>query len=205
MTKAYEFAIPVLGREVPAAPNWIHEVKHDGYRLRVERAGDQVRLITKGGHNWTKRFPWIVDTALRLRQQQFVIDGEAVVLGVDGISDFEALHSGQHNDEVQLYAFDVLALAGDDLRPLSLSMRKANLDRLLRGRAEGIFVAPFEKGELGPALFPHAVAMGLEGFVSKQLDRPYRGGRCDHWRKVKNPGHPSFKRVERSFGGQGRI
>jgi ATP-dependent DNA ligase len=67
-----------------------------------------------------------------------VLDGEAVVLGVDGISDFNALHSGRHNEEVQLCAFDVLAMDGDDLRPLPLSMRKANLARLLRGRPEGI-------------------------------------------------------------------
>ncbi len=57
----------------------------------------------------------------------FVIDGEAVILGVDGVSDFNALHSGKHNDEVQLCAFDVLAMDGDDLRPLSLSMRKRTL------------------------------------------------------------------------------
>lgn len=204
MSKAYEFALPVLGTEVPGAPKWIHEVKHDGYRLRVERDGARVRLITKGGQDWTKRFPRIVEAALQNRQKQFVVDGEAVVLGVDGISDFEALHSRRHDAEVQLYAFDILAIAGDDLRPLPLSMRKTNLDRLLRGRPEGIFVAHFEQGDVGPALFPHAVQMGLEGFVSKQFDRPYRAGRCDHWVKVKNRSHPAFSRVERSFGAQRR-
>jgi len=65
-------------------------------------------------------------------QSHFVIDGEAVVLGVDGYSDFNALNSGKHNEEVQLCAFDVLAMDGDDLRDLPLSMRKANLARLLR-------------------------------------------------------------------------
>ena len=74
-----------------------------------------------------KRYPWIVEAALKNRHKQFVLDGEAVVLGVDGISDFNALHSGKHNHEVQLYAFDVLAMDGDDLRDLPLSMRKANL------------------------------------------------------------------------------
>jgi len=84
---------------VPATPDWLHEVKYDGYRLRLERDGDRVRLITKGGYNWTERYPWIVEAALKNRHKQFVIDGEAVVLGVDGIADFEALHSRKHEDE----------------------------------------------------------------------------------------------------------
>jgi bifunctional non-homologous end joining protein LigD len=100
-----------------------------------------------------------------------VIDGEAVILGLDGVSDFEALYSGGHNDEVQLYAFDVLALDGDDLRRLPLSTRKINLSRLLARRPDGIFVAPFEQGEIGPDLFRAACGMGLEGLVSKRLDR----------------------------------
>ena len=69
-------------------------MKYDGYRLRVERDGDRVRLITRGGYNWTDRYPWIVEAALKNRQQRFVIDGEAVILGADGISDFDALDSG---------------------------------------------------------------------------------------------------------------
>ena len=81
----------------------------------------------------------IVEAALKNRYKQFVIDGEAAVLGVDGISDFNALHSGKHNDEVQLYAFDISALNGDDLRSLPLSMRKADLERLLARRPDGIF------------------------------------------------------------------
>jgi bifunctional non-homologous end joining protein LigD len=67
-------------------------------------------------------------------------------------------------------------------------MRKANLDRLSARRPEGIFVAPFEQGEIGPDLFRAACKMGLEGLVSKRRDRAYRGGRCTHWIKVKNPG-----------------
>src|SRR6516225_4177293 len=147
---------------------------HRIYRLRVERNGDRVRLITRGGYNWSKRYPWIVEAALKNRYKQFVIDGEAVMLGVDGISDFNALHSGKHNDEVQLYAFDILALDGDDLRALPLSLRKTNLARLLARRPDGIFVAPFEAGEIGPDLFRAACEMGLEGLVSKRRDRPYR-------------------------------
>jgi ATP-dependent DNA ligase len=195
----FEFCIPTAGKAVPAGPDWFHEIKHDGYRLRVEREGDRVRLITRGGYDWTKRFPWIVEAALKNRRKQFVIDGEAVVLRVDGVSDFNALHSRKQNPEVQFCAFDVLAIDGNDLRDLPLSMRKANLDRLLRGRPDGIFVNPFEQGAIGPGLFRAACDMGLEGLVSKRSDRPYRGGRSPHWIKVKNRDHHAFERVKESF------
>jgi bifunctional non-homologous end joining protein LigD len=81
-----------------------------------------------------------------------------VLLGVDGISDFDGLYSGQHNDDIQLYASDILALDGDDLRKLPLHLRKTNLARLLARRADGI-QAPFEQGEIGPDLFKAACEM----------------------------------------------
>jgi ATP-dependent DNA ligase len=200
MSKAYNFCIPTRGTKVPHSPEWLHEIKYDGYRLRVERNGDRVRLITKGGYNWTDRYPWIVEAALKNRHKQFVIDGEAVVLGVDSIADFAALHSRKHEDEVQLYAFDILALDGDDLRVLPLSMRKTNLARLLARRPDGIFVAPFEQGEIGPDLFRAACRTGLEGLVSKRRGRPYQAGRSKHWVKIKNRSHPAMSRVMESFG-----
>lgn len=90
-----------------------------------------------------------------------------MILGLDGVSDFNALHSGRRNGEVQLCAFDVLAFDGDDLRDLPLSMRKTHLERLLRGRPDGIFVNPFEIGAIGPKLFQAACSMVLEGLVSQ--------------------------------------
>ena len=109
-----------------------------------------MRLITRGGYNWTDRYPWIVEAARKNRHRQFVIDGEAVVLGVDGIADFNTLHSCKRHHEVQLYAFDIMALDGEDLRALPLSIRKANLARLPHRRPDGIFIAPFEAGEIRP-------------------------------------------------------
>jgi bifunctional non-homologous end joining protein LigD len=158
-----------------------------------------VRLITRGGYNWTDRYPWIVEAALKNRQKRFVIDGEAVILGVDGISDFDALPSGRHNDEVQFCAFDVLVEGGDDLRKLPLSMRKANFERLLARRPEGIFIKPFERGEIGPDLFRAACQMGLEGLVSKRRDRPYQAGRSKHWIEIKNRAHPAMDRVKEAL------
>ncbi len=113
--------LPTRATKVPAGPDWLHEIKYDGYRLIVERDGQHVRLFTRSGHDWTKRYPWIVEAALKNRIKQFVIDGEAVILGVDGVSDFNALHSGKHNDEG---AFDALSIYGDDLRSLPLGRAK---------------------------------------------------------------------------------
>jgi bifunctional non-homologous end joining protein LigD len=169
--KAFQFCLPVRGAKVPSGPDWLHEIKYDGYRLLVQRQNDRVRLFTMNGHDWADRYPWIVETALKLRPKQFAIDGEAVVLGPEGMSDFEALHSRKHDGEVQLYAFDLLALEGDDLRALPLSMRKTNLERLLDRQPNGIFAAPYEAGEIGPELYRQACIMGLEGMVSKRLDR----------------------------------
>jgi ATP-dependent DNA ligase len=199
MRTAYELCLAIAGKQVPSGPDWLHEIKLDGYRMLVIRENERVRLITKGGHDWTGRYPWIAESALRNRQKHFVIDGEAVVLGVDGNADFNDLHSRKHDHEVQLYAFDILALGGDDLRSLPLHMRKNNLAQLLRGRPDGITIAPFERGEIGPELFRAACRMGLEGLVSKHRERPYRAGRQKFWVKVKNRQHPAFARVMDQF------
>jgi bifunctional non-homologous end joining protein LigD len=119
--------------------------------------------------------------------------------GVDGRSDFDGLHSRKHNAEVEFYAFDILVSDGEDVRRLPLSMRKANLAQLLARRVNGIHLAPFEQGEIGPDLFRHACLMGLEGLVSKHRDSVYRGGRSDRWIKVKNRQHPAFSRVQDPF------
>jgi bifunctional non-homologous end joining protein LigD len=122
--------------------------------------------------------------------------------GVDGVSDFDGLHARKHDGEVQLYAFDCLALDGDDLRKLPLSLRKTNLARLLARRPDGIVLAPFEQGEIGPDLFRKACEFGLEGLVSKHRDRSYRAGKSPNWLKVKNPKHPAMVRVKEAFDGQ---
>ena len=73
MSKAFDFCIPTRGTEVPHTPDWLHEIKYDGYRLRLERDGDRVRLFTRNGYDWTKRYPWIVESALKHRRN---IEGE---------------------------------------------------------------------------------------------------------------------------------
>ena len=93
MRNAFEPCLPTRGTKVPAGPDWLHEIKQDGYRLIVQREGQRARLFTRNGYDWTDRYPLIVEAALKNRASSFVIDGEAVLLGVDGISDFNGLHS----------------------------------------------------------------------------------------------------------------
>jgi ATP-dependent DNA ligase len=177
----------------------VHEVKDDGFRLIVARDGERVRLLTRNGHDWTDGYPLIVETARR--SKQFVLDGEAVLLDLQGLSYFDGLMSRQHDEQVQLYAFDMLALDGDDLRKLPLHLRKTNLARLLARRADGIHLAPFEQGEIGPDLFRAACNMQLEGLVSKRRDSRYRAGTSRDWVKSKTPKHPAMHRAgDQRFG-----
>ena len=140
---AFQPCIPTKAVKVPDQ-QWFHEIKHD-HCLIVQRHDKRVRLFTRNGH-WSERYPRIVEVALRNRNTAFVIDGEAVLLGVDGVSDFNGLHSRKHDAEVEFYAFDMLVSDGEDLRKLPLSMRKTNLHRLLARRVDGIHLAPFEQG-----------------------------------------------------------
>lgn len=128
-----------------------------------------MRLITRGGYNWTSRYPWIVEAARKVRQKQSVLDGEAVVLGVDRVSDFDALHSRKHDYEVQFCAFDMLAEGADDLRMLPLSMRKSNLQRLLARRPELLNAA-----SLGPISFELPATWVLRDWCQNAATGPIR-------------------------------
>jgi bifunctional non-homologous end joining protein LigD len=82
--------IPTRAYKVPAGPDWVHEIKHDGYRLQVRRDGDTVRLFTRRGYDWSGRYPAIAVTAMQLRARSFTLDGEACVCGPDGVATFDA-------------------------------------------------------------------------------------------------------------------
>src|SRR3954453_9413670 len=200
MLRKFQPCIPTRGIKVPAGPEWFHEVKHDGYRLIVQRDGKRVRLLTRRGYDWSDRYPLITQAALRLRKESFVINGEAVVLGPDGISDFDGLHSGRCNEEVRLYAFDLLSDDGVDMRDETLQIRKLWLGKLLKRSSDGVIYKEHKAGGVGPRLFEQACKMGLEGIVSKRLDRGYKAGPCKDWIKVKNRKSPAMLRVCRGDG-----
>ncbi len=187
--------IPTWARHAPVGRDWVHEIKHDGYRLMVRRQGARVRLFTRRGFDWSHRFPLIVEAAGALRVSSISIDGEAVVCGDDGVSDFDRLHSQGWDGAVFLYAFDVLEIDGDDLRQEPLERRKARLEKVLARAPAGIQFNEHAADLDGATVFEHACKLGLEGIVSKRRDFPYRSGRSKGWIKVKNPASPAMLRV----------
>jgi bifunctional non-homologous end joining protein LigD len=186
--------IPTLAAKPPFGPDWVHEIKHDGYRLIVRRDGKAVRLFTRRGYDWTDRYPAIARAAAKLRAMSFTIDGEAVVAGADGIAIFDALHRRGTVTDAMLYAFDLVELDGKDLRPQALGDRKAKLAKLLARAPVGIIFNE-HTDEDGVVVFRHACKMGLEGIVSKRLAAPYRSGPSRDWLKVKNPDSPAVVRA----------
>jgi bifunctional non-homologous end joining protein LigD len=178
---------PTKAAKPPSGPDWVHEIKHDGFRLMVRRVGPRVRCFTKSGYDWSDRFPAIVEAASRLKEaQSFLIDGEAVVCRPDGITDFNALRVGRRAHEIIMVAFDLIELQGDDLRNEPLFNRKQRLARILARGPEAIVYNEHVTHD-GPTVFEHACRLGLEGIVSKRLDAPYRSGPSKDWLKSKNP------------------
>jgi bifunctional non-homologous end joining protein LigD len=186
--------IPTLAHKPPSGADWVHEIKHDGYRLIVRREGKVVRLFTRRGYDWTDRYPGIAAVAAKLRARSFTMDGEAAVSGADGVAVFEALHRRRAVPDAILHAFDLLELNGKDLRLLPLGDRKAKLARLLAGSTAGI-VFNEHADEDGQVVFEHACRFGLEGIVSKRVTSPYRSGPSRDWIKVKNPDSPAMRRA----------
>jgi ATP-dependent DNA ligase len=188
-----EPCIPTRVSKPPIGPQWIHEIKHDGYRLIVRKRGERVRLFTRRGYDWTDRYPLIAAAVARLRATSAVLDGEAVCCDDSGIADFEKLHSRAHDGSAILYAFDLLELEGVDHRPQPLEARKTALARLLRKARSGIHLVEHIPGD-GATIFKHACLMGLEGIVSKRRDHAYRSGPSKAWLKIKNPAAPGVLR-----------
>jgi bifunctional non-homologous end joining protein LigD len=195
--------IPFRAPKPPSGPDWVHEIKHDGYRLIVRRDGSAVRLFTRRGYDWTDRYPAIANAAAKLKARSFTLDGEAVVCGPDGVALFDALHRRGRVTDAILQAFDLLELDGVDYRPLPLRQRKDRLARLLARVQVGIALNEHTDAG-GELVFLHACAMGLEGIVSKRLTAPYRSGPSRDWLKVKNPDSPAMVRARDHFARVGQ-
>jgi ATP-dependent DNA ligase len=179
-------AQPVKASKPPSGADWVHEIKHDGYRLIVRRDGSAVRLYTRNAYDWTVRLPAIAAAAGRIKAKSFTIDGEAVVLGPDGLSRFDELRRREAAHSAMLYAFDLIEHEGQDMREHPFLDRKATLARLLRGTDTHILFNE-HVAEDGATVFAHACRLGAEGIVSKKVDGTYRSGPCPAWIKVRNP------------------
>ena len=189
-----EPCLPSSTDRPPDGPNWVHEIKHDGYRLMVRRDPIAIRLITRGGHDWAPRYPLIVEAMNHLKVRSLPVStGEAVCCDDNGVAVFERLRRQREGKNVFLCAFDLLELNGKDLRREPLEVRKSTLASLLRARLPGL---QFNQhlAHPGDIVFRHACAMGLEGIVSKRLGSRYVSGRSRDRLKFKNPEAPAVKR-----------
>jgi bifunctional non-homologous end joining protein LigD len=193
--------LPTKTDKLPSGDLWLHEIKHDGFRIIARKDGERVRLYSRPGNDFTRRFPLIVETLARLRSRSCIIDGEAVACDDNGLASFERIRYRQHDGDVFLYAFDLIELNGDDMRRDPLEVRKATLRSMLAKAGLGLRFNEHIGGD-GPTVFAHACKMGLEGIVSKRKDSPYRSGRSPDWLKMKNPAAPAVKREAEEDWGQ---
>jgi bifunctional non-homologous end joining protein LigD len=183
------FVPPCLPTKAPRPPTgalWLHEIKHDGFRVIARKDGDHVRLYSRPGNDLTYRFPLIVEALAGLRSCSVILDGEAVACDDNGMASFDRLRHRQHDQAVFLYAFDLIELNGDDLRRDPLEVRKATLASVLAKAAPGLRLNEHIEAD-GPTVFAHACRMGLEGIVSKRKNSTYRSGPSRDWLKSKNP------------------
>jgi bifunctional non-homologous end joining protein LigD len=160
-------AQPVKASKPPSGADWVHEIKHDGYRIIVRRDGPTVRLYSRNANDWSVRLSAIAAAAARIEAKSFTIDGEAVVLGPDGLSRFEEPSRREGARTAILYAFDLIEHDDEDMR---------NLPFLDRPRWRGHCATPRQAScsmntlpGTAPVVFAHACRLGAEGIVSKKI------------------------------------
>ena len=189
---ALAFIKPCLAEaagDPPSGDNWVHEIKFDGYRVQAHVNNSKVTLFTRNALDCTGKFGLVVGELQKLGAGSAIIDGEAVVQNEAGVADFDALRrefERGRNARIVLMAFDLLHLDGEDVRRRPLLERKALLRDLL-GRPSKSSLVRFSDHMAGDGadVFANACKMGLEGIVSKRIDRPYRSGRSADWLKAK--------------------
>ncbi len=193
---------------VPAGNAWMHEIKFDGYRALVSIGGGKVTVFTRGGLDWTDKFPSLVRSIASLDLPPALIDGEIVATGADGNPDFSALQAALkrgHGAEdeaspLSFFAFDLLSLDGEDLTVLGNIERKERLEALLGGAQPPLHVADHVIGA-GENLYRAMCDAGQEGIISKRIDAPYHGKRTHNWVKVKCTRRQEFVIVGASKSG----
>jgi len=173
----------VLKAAPPSGDGWIHEVKFDGWRAQLHKAGDDVVIFTRNGHYYTARFTVIRDSLLSLPVRSAIIDAEIVVCDSDGKPDFNALMNGGAG-HLCAWCFDLLELNGQKERKRPLVERKIMLRHLLI-KADDDVLRYSEEFPDAEKLLAVATKQGLEGIVSKKATQQYVSGKNAGWIKVK--------------------
>jgi bifunctional non-homologous end joining protein LigD len=171
--------------ELPEGPDWVYEVKFDGYRALLLQAGSRVEIRSRNDKDLTKAYPSIVAAGHKLHTDSLVLDGEVVALDASGRPSFQALqHRSAHPKHVIVYyAFDLLHLDGKDLTSLPLADRRAKLEPIVTGG--GILLSETLEGSARD-LIEAVRSLGLEGIVAKRRDSRYvPGERSASWLKLK--------------------
>jgi bifunctional non-homologous end joining protein LigD len=173
----------------PDGPDWIHEIKFDGYRIEARLDHGAVRLLTRKQLDWTHRFERIAKAVAALPVETALLDGELVVEDEKGVSSFSLLQTDLkegRDDRFIYWIFDLLYLDGRDFTEEPLAVRKAALQQLLKGRGRTSAIRYTEDfDERGSVIFQHACEMNLEGIISKLRNAPYRSGRSENFIKTK--------------------
>jgi bifunctional non-homologous end joining protein LigD len=171
----------------PEGPDWLHEIKFDGYRMHARLERGEVRLLTRNGLNWTGKYPQIAAAVSSLRARQAYLDGELCGVGPDGITSFSMIQMASDAGNAAglvFFLFDLLHLDGEDLTAQPVIERKARLAGLLASAASPLQYSDHQIG-LGPAFYEKACVSSVEGIVSKRADAPYAPGNRGLWLKVK--------------------
>jgi DNA ligase D-like protein (predicted ligase) len=184
-----KFLSPQLSQLVakpPSGPQWVHEIKLDGFRIAARIDNGRVQLLTRTGLDWTAKYPSAVAALANVNVQAAYLDGE--LCGVDdaGLPSFahtQAATDGERGVHLVYYAFDLLHLGGWDISGLSLIERKALLEPLIANKP-GLQFNGHDAGD-GELILKHAGGLGFEGVVSKTIDAPYAPGNRGLWRKAK--------------------
>src|SRR5262244_1536764 len=195
-----EPCLPSPAKAPPSGAGWIHEIKHDGFRILARKDSAGVRLITRNGNDFSSRFPFIAMAVGKLPVRSCLIDGEAIVCDENGLAIFDLIRRHGALASAVLCAFDLLELDGRNLRGEPIEKRKELLAELLNGQQMSIVLNEHFEEE-GAAVYRAACQLGCEGIVSKRLGSPYRSGRSPDWLKMKNPNAPAVKReAEEDWG-----
>jgi bifunctional non-homologous end joining protein LigD len=178
--------LTLLSEAAPSGPQWLHEVKLDGFRMAARVDRGQAQLLTRTGLDWSGKYPSVIAALARVRAKTAYLDGELCGVGDDGLPSFsqsQAASDGERGVRLVYYAFDLLHLDGRDTAGLPLIERKALLEPLILGMP-GLQFNAHETGD-GELVRKHACKLGFEGVVSKAIDAPYAPGNRGLCRKSK--------------------